>query len=126
MTYTVEAEGICKSFSGHAVLDDVDLAVEAGSVLALLGPNGAGKTTMVRILATLVRPDAGTAVIAGHDLLTDPEGVKRSISLTGQFAAVDDVLTGRENLEMMGQLHHLPKKEVRSRTDELLAAFDLV
>ena len=101
MTYTVEAEGICKSFSGHAVLDHVDLAVETGSVLALLGPNGAGKTTMVRILATLMRPDAGTATIAGHDLLTDPVGVKRSISLTGQYAAVDEKLTGRENLEMM-------------------------
>ena len=85
MTYTVEAEGICKSFGGHPVLDHVDLAVETGSVLALLGPNGAGKTTMVRILATLMRPDAGTATIAGHDLLADPVGVKRSISLTGQY-----------------------------------------
>ena len=97
------AEGMCKSFGGHTVLDQVDLAVGTGSVLALLGPNGAGKTTMVRILATLMRPDAGTATIAGHDLLTDPVGVKRSISLTGQYAAVDEKLTGRENLEMMAQ-----------------------
>jgi ABC-2 type transport system ATP-binding protein len=81
---------------------------------------------MVRILATLVRPDAGTATIAGHDLLTDPIGVKRSVSLTGQYAAVDDVLTGRENLEMMAQLLHLPRRAARTRTDELLAEFDLV
>jgi ABC-2 type transport system ATP-binding protein len=126
MPYTVNANGITKSFGSHLVLDRVDLAIQQGTVFALLGPNGAGKTTMVRILATLVRPDAGTAVIAGHDLLTDPVGVKRSISLTGQFAAVDDVLSGGENLEMMAQLHHLPKREVRSRTEELLAAFDLV
>src|ERR1700727_1358573 len=103
MTYTVAARGITKRFGRHSVLDSVDLTVEAGSVLALLGPNGAGKTTMVRILATLMSPDAGTATIAGHDLRTDPGGVKQSISLTGQFAAVDEKLTGRENLEMMGQ-----------------------
>jgi ABC-2 type transport system ATP-binding protein len=126
MTYTVIATGICKTFGDHVVLDRVDLAVETGSVLALLGPNGAGKTTMVRILATLVRPDAGNAMIAGHDLRSDPMGVKRSISLTGQHAAVDDVLTGQENLEMMAQLLHLPRRAVRERTDELLAEFDLV
>src|SRR3984885_12702983 len=104
MSYTVEAKGICKSFSGHLVLDHVDLAVETGSVLALLGPNGAGKTTMVKILATLMRPDEGTATVAGHDLLTDPVGVKQSFSLTGQYAAVDEKLTGRENLEMLAEL----------------------
>src|ERR1700722_13598193 len=109
MVYTVEATGLCKSFGPHLVLDHVDVAVEPGRVVALLGPNGAGKTTLVRILATLVRPDAGAATIAGHDLLADPVGVKRSISLTGQFAAVDDVLTGRENLAMMAQLRHLPR-----------------
>jgi ABC-2 type transport system ATP-binding protein len=125
MTYTVEAFGITKSFGSHLAVDRVDLAIEAGSVLALLGPNGAGKTTMVRILATLVRPDAGTATVAGHDLLADPAGVKASISLTGQFAAVDDLLTGRENLEMMAQLRHLPRRAVTARVDELLAAFDL-
>ena len=126
MTYTVVASGICKTFGDQVVLDHVDLAVETGSVLALLGPNGAGKTTMVRILATLVRPDAGTAMIAGHDLRSDPIGVKRSISLTGQHAAVDEVLTGQENLEMMAQLLHLPRRAVQARTAELLAEFDLV
>jgi ABC-2 type transport system ATP-binding protein len=126
MTYTVVATGICKSFGSQVVLDQVDLNVETGSVLALLGPNGAGKTTMVRVLATLVKPDAGTATIAGHDLRTDPIGVKRSISLTGQHAAVDDVLTGEENLEMMAQLRHLPRRAVRSRTAELLAEFGLL
>src|SRR5262245_1331830 len=108
MTYTVEAQGITKSFGDHLALDRVDLAIEGGSVLALLGPNGAGKTTMVRVLATLTRPDAGSATVAGHDLLADPLGVKRSISLTGQFAAVDDVLTGRENLDLMARLRRLP------------------
>jgi ABC-2 type transport system ATP-binding protein len=125
MTYTVEVEGLCKSLGGHAVLDHVDLAVETGSVLALLGPNGAGKTTVVRILATLMRPDAGTATIAGRDLRTDPVGVKRSISLTGQYAAVDEMLTGRENLEMMARLLRLPRRAARARAGELLAEFDL-
>ena len=126
MAYTVITQGICKSFGDQVVLDHVDLALETGSVLALLGPNGAGKTTVVRILATLVRPDAGTATIAGHDLISDPVGVKRSISLTGQYAAVDDVLTGRENLEMMGQLLRLPRREARIRAAALLSEFDLV
>jgi ABC-2 type transport system ATP-binding protein len=126
MAYTVVAEGLTKTFGDHRVLDGVDLAIEAGSVFALLGPNGAGKTTTVRILATLVRPDAGTAAIAGHDLLSDPLGVRRVISLTGQYAAVDEVLTGRENLEMMGQLLHLPRPMVRRRSDELLRQFELV
>ena len=126
MSYTVNATGICKSFGGQRVLDQVDLAVETGSVLALLGPNGAGKTTMVRILATLLRPDAGTATVAGHDLLADPVAVKRSISLTGQYAAVDDMLTGQENLEMMAQLRHLPRRGVRARAAQLLADFGLL
>jgi ABC-2 type transport system ATP-binding protein len=126
MAYTVVAEGISKSFGGERVLDQIDLGVEAGSVLALLGPNGAGKTTMIRILATLIRPDAGTATVAGHDLRSDPIGVKRSISLTGQHSAVDDVLTGRENLEMMAQLLHLPWRPAAQRARDLLAEFDLV
>ena len=125
MTYTVKAEGICKAFGGTQVLDGVDLAVETGTVLALLGPNGAGKSTLVRILATLVKPDAGTAVVNGHDLRADPVGVRRSISLTGQYAAVDEVLTGWENLLMMGRLQHLPRAAARQRAEELLAAFDL-
>jgi len=126
MRYTVNASGIRKSFGSHLVLDDVDLAIETGAIFALLGPNGAGKTTMVRILATLIRPDAGTAVIAGHDLRTDPAGVKRSISLTGQYAAVDDLLTGQENLEMMAELRRLPRNPARVRARELLAAFGLL
>src|SRR6202050_1817764 len=108
MTYTVNAVGICKAFRGKTVLDGVDLAVPAGRMVALLGPNGAGKTTLIRILATLLRPDAGTATVAGHDLLADPRGVRRSISLTGQYAAVDDMLTGEENLRMMARTRHLP------------------
>jgi ABC-2 type transport system ATP-binding protein len=125
MPYTVNASGITKSFGRHRALDHVDLAIDTGSVFALLGPNGAGKTTMVRILATLVRPDRGTAVVAGHDLLADPVGVRRSISLTGQYAAIDDRLTGQENLEMMARLLHLSRRAARGRAAELLAAFDL-
>jgi ABC-2 type transport system ATP-binding protein len=126
MPYTVEATGICKSFGGHTVLNHVDLAVPTGSVFALLGANGAGKSTLVRVLATLVQPDAGAATIAGHDLLADPMGVKAAISLTGQHVAIDDVLTGFENLEMMGRLRHLSSTAARIRADELLAEFDLV
>ncbi len=126
MTYTVEAIGLCKSFSGEVVLDDVDLAIARGSVLALLGPNGAGKTTLVRILATLVRPDAGSATVAGHDLLADPTEVKRAISLTGQFTAVDEVLTGRENLEMIALLRRVPRRNVTATITELLERFELV
>jgi ABC-2 type transport system ATP-binding protein len=125
MTYTVTASGIRKAFGGKPVLDGVDLAVETGSIFALLGPNGAGKTTLVRILATLVRPDAGTATVAGHDLLADPVGVRRSISLTGQYAAVDDMLTGEENLRMMARLLHLSPPTAKARAAELLAGFGL-
>jgi ABC-2 type transport system ATP-binding protein len=125
MRYTVNAEGISKTFGDKLVLDRVDLAVETGSIFALLGPNGAGKTTLVRILATLVRPDAGTATVAGHDLLADPVGVRRSISLTGQYAAVDDMLTGAENLRMMARLLHLTPREARARSAELLMGFGL-
>ena len=125
MTYTVKAAGLRKAFRGKTVLDGVDLAVPAGRIAALLGPNGAGKTTLIRILATLLRPDAGTATVAGHDLLADPAGVRRSISLTGQYAAVDDMLTGEENLRMMARLRHLPARAARGRAAELLAAFEL-
>ena len=126
MAYTVKAFGITKSFGSHLVLDQVDLAVERGSVFALLGPNGAGKTTMVRILATLVRPDAGTASVAGHDLVTDPIGVKRSISLTGQFAAVDDLLSGRGEPRDDGPAPPpSTTRAARARATELLATFDL-
>ncbi|HEY0280202.1 MAG TPA: ATP-binding cassette domain-containing protein [Solirubrobacterales bacterium] len=125
MTYTVEASDIAKSFGEHRALDGVDLRIEAGSVFGLLGPNGAGKTTMVRVLATLTRPDSGSATVAGCDLLADPMGVKRAISLTGQFAAVDDVLTGRENLDLIARLRRLPGRAARARTAELLDTFDL-
>ncbi len=125
MTYTVTAEGLCKSYGDHLVLDQLDLAIETGSVLALLGPNGAGKSTLVRILATLVAPDAGAAIVAGHDLATEPRAVQRAISLTGQFAAVDELLTGRENLELMARLRRIAPRAVRQRVGELLAEFDL-
>jgi ABC-2 type transport system ATP-binding protein len=125
MTYTVNATGIRKAFRDKTVLDGVDLAVKDGQIFALLGPNGAGKTTLIRILATLLRPDAGTATVAGHDLLADPVGVRRSISLTGQYAAVDDMLTGEENLRMMARLRHLPPRTARDRAAQLLAGFGL-
>ncbi len=125
MPYTVISRGITKSFGGRLVLDGVDLDIETGSVLALLGPNGAGKTTLVRILATLSRPDAGSATVAGHDLLAEPTAVKRQVSLTGQDTALDEVLTGRENLEMMGRLLHLSRARARRRAAELLAEFEL-
>ena len=125
MAYTVSVSGLRKAYGENVVLDGIDLSVPRGSVFALLGPNGAGKTTTVNILATLVRPDAGTATVAGHDLVTDPDGVRRSISLTGQFAAVDDILTAEENLLMMARLLRLNPKAARARTRELLAEFDL-
>jgi ABC-2 type transport system ATP-binding protein len=123
--YTVNAVGIRKAFRGKTALDGVDLAVAPGQIVALLGPNGAGKTTLIRILATLLRPDAGTATVAGHDLLADPAGVRGAISLTGQYAAVDDMLTGEENLRMMARLRHLPPRAAKDRAAYLLRQFDL-
>ena len=125
MPYTVNATGLSKAYGQKKVLDEVDLAVPAGQIFALLGPNGAGTTTLIRILATLLRPDAGTATVAGHDLLADPVGVRRAISLTGQYAAVDDMLTGEENLRMMARLRHLGPREARDRAARLLTEFDL-
>ncbi|WP_147916317.1 ATP-binding cassette domain-containing protein [Ruania zhangjianzhongii] len=125
MNVAIEVSGLRKSFGAVEVLSGIDLRVERGSVHALLGPNGAGKTTLVTILATLVRPDAGTASIAGTDLLTDPAGVRRRIALTGQSAAVDDVLTAEENLRMMAGLQGLRGRAARIRTRELLDRFDL-
>jgi ABC-2 type transport system ATP-binding protein len=125
MSYTVNAEGLTKAYGQKKVLDEVDLAVPAGQIFALLGPNGAGKTTLIRILATLLRPDAGTATVAGRDLLADPAGVRRAISLTGQYAAVDDMLTGEENLRMMARLRHLGPRAARDRAARLLTEFDL-
>jgi len=122
----VVVTGIRKSFGETAVLDGVDLTVIEGTILALLGPNGAGKTTLVRILSTLVPPDSGHAQVAGHDVAEDPDGVRASIGVTGQFSAVDDLLTGKENLQLMADLNHLGRVAGRARVDDLLARFDLV
>ncbi|MCX5044953.1 ATP-binding cassette domain-containing protein [Aldersonia sp. NBC_00410] len=121
----IVANGLRKSFGDNTVLDGVDLEVEAGTVFALLGPNGAGKTTSVHILSTLIRSDAGTIRVAGCDLDTDPDGVRAAIAVTGQFAAVDGLLTGRENLELMADLYHLDRTVGRQRIAELLRRFDL-
>jgi ABC-2 type transport system ATP-binding protein len=122
----VTASGLRKSFGSTVALDGVDLRVEQGSVFALLGPNGAGKTTTIQILATLLRPDAGMATVAGHDVLREPMAVRGVISLTGQYAAVDKAQTGRESLVMVGRLMHLGRARARSRAMELLERFDLV
>lgn len=121
----VRAEGLVKHYGKVRALDGVDLEVPEGTVLGLLGPNGAGKTTTVRILATLLRPDAGTAQVAGHDVLRKPDAVRRAIGLTGQYAAVDEYLTGRENIAMVGGLYHLRPGYVRERAAELLERFRL-
>ncbi|GFG54678.1 daunorubicin/doxorubicin resistance ABC transporter ATP-binding protein DrrA [Mycolicibacterium agri] len=122
----VVVEGIRKTFGSVVALHDISFEVAHGEVLGLLGPNGAGKTTMVDILATLSRPDRGRAQVAGHDVMSDPEGVRRSIMLTGQQVSLDDMLTGRENLQMFGRLQGLRKKAARARAEELLHQFDLV
>jgi ABC-2 type transport system ATP-binding protein len=121
----VRAEGLVKTFGQTRALDGVDLAIPAGKVLGLLGPNGAGKTTMVRILTTLLRPDAGRAWVAGHDVLTDPEAVRRNIGLSGQYAAVDENLTGFENLYMVGRFYGFSRANASARSRELLASFNL-
>ncbi|HEY9264868.1 MAG TPA: ATP-binding cassette domain-containing protein [Mycobacterium sp.] len=118
--------GIKKSFGDVAALRDVSFEVERGEVLGLLGPNGAGKTTTVNILSTLITPDSGRALIAGHDVVSDPAGVRRSLMLTGQHVALDELLTGRENLLMFGRLQGLKKKVAKQRAQELLEQFDLV
>ncbi len=129
MSAAIEAEGLVKVYrSGKTevrALDGVDLEVQEGTVLGLLGPNGAGKTTAVRILATLLHPNAGSASVAGIDVLREPQAVRRVIGLSGQYAAVDENLTGRENLRLFGRLYQLGTEETRRRADELLARFDL-
>lgn len=125
MDEMIRARGLLKRYGARTVLDGIDLAVPAGSVTALLGPNGAGKTTMVHILSTLVRPDGGTAWIGGHDVVRDADGVRALIGLTGQFAAVDGLLTGEENLLLMARLRHLGSREARHRVRALLERFDL-
>jgi ABC-2 type transport system ATP-binding protein len=124
--YAINVENLHKSFGKLKVLEGVDLQVNRGTIVALLGPNGAGKTTTVRILATLLRPDSGTATIEGYDVVKDADEVRSLIGLTGQYAAVDEYLTGRENLRMMGRLYHLSKADTVRRGEELLEQFDLV
>jgi len=126
MTSAITATGLRKAYGKQTVLDGIDLDVAAGTVFALLGPNGAGKTTTVHILSTLVAPDGGTVTVAGHDLARDPDGVRGAIGLTGQFAAVDGLLTGEENLRLMADLRHLGRQGGRRRVAELLERFDLV
>jgi ABC-2 type transport system ATP-binding protein len=124
-SYAIEAAGLVKVFGQTRALDGLDLQVGAGAILGMLGPNGAGKTTTVRVLTTLLRPDQGTARVAGCDVRTEAVQVRREIGLTGQYAALDESLTGRANLIMVGQLCRLPKKQARQRADELLGEFDL-
>ncbi|MFI1224664.1 MULTISPECIES: ATP-binding cassette domain-containing protein [unclassified Streptomyces] len=125
MDAAIEAEGICKRYGDHEVLKGVDLSVPAGTVLGVLGPNGAGKTTMVRILATLLPADGGQAKVAGFDVRQHPLDVRRKIGLAGQYAAVDERLTGRENLILIGRLYRLGRKNAKVRAAELLERFDL-
>ncbi|MDK1472649.1 ATP-binding cassette domain-containing protein [Streptomyces sp. 549] len=125
MPGAIYAEGLVKTFGEVRALDGVDLDVPEGTVLGLLGPNGAGKTTAVRVLTTLLVPDSGRAVVAGLDVLKQPNEVRRSIGLSGQFAAVDEYLTGRENLQMVGQLYQLSARDAKRRAGELLERFHL-
>jgi ABC-2 type transport system ATP-binding protein len=121
----ISAVGLAKSYGDKAVLEGIDLHIPEGTVFALLGPNGAGKTTTVQILSTLIGADAGRVHVAGHDITREADAVRRAIGVTGQFAAVDNLLTARENLILMADLHHLGRVEGRRRADELLARFDL-
>src|SRR5262245_38811279 len=124
-TPAIEADGLVKTYGGRRVLAGVDLRVERGEVFALLGQNGAGKTTTVRILSTLTRPDGGRARICGRDAAADRHEVRRRISLTGQYVALDELLTGEENLRLIARLRRLGPREARARTAELLARFGL-
>ncbi|GAA2429839.1 ATP-binding cassette domain-containing protein [Streptomyces macrosporus] len=122
----VSATGLRKAYGDKTVLDGIDLHIPTGSIFALLGPNGAGKTTTVKILSTLVTADGGQARVAGHDIATDPQAVRAAIGVTGQFSAVDGLITGEENMLLMADLHHLSRREGRRVTAELLERFDLV
>ncbi|MGP3943444.1 MULTISPECIES: ATP-binding cassette domain-containing protein [Streptomyces] len=122
----IAANGLRKSYGDKVVLDGIDLAVPAGTVFSLLGPNGAGKTTAVKILSTLISADGGELRVAGHDLAADPQAVRAAIGVTGQFSAVDGLITGEENMLLMADLHHLPRREGRRVATELLERFDLV
>jgi ABC-2 type transport system ATP-binding protein len=121
----ITATGLRRSYGDHEVLKGVDLVVQRGTVFSLLGANGAGKTTMVKILSTLIRADAGSASVAGHDVLRDPDAVRQAIGVTGQFSAVDNLMTGRENLKLMADLHHLGRAEGRQKIERLLEQFDI-
>ena len=121
----IEAEGLVRTFGKVKALDGIDLAVQEGTVFGLLGPNGAGKTTAIRILSTLLKPHAGWATVGGFNVLTEPAEVRRRIGLTGQYAAVDEMLSGEENLYMIGRLLGMSPRNARSRSRELLASFDL-
>jgi ABC-2 type transport system ATP-binding protein len=123
--HPIHAEGLVKMFGRTRALDGLDLHVAEGSLLALLGPNGAGKTTAVRILTTLLKPDAGRATVAGFDVVKEPDRIKSHIGLAGQTVAIDEYLTGRENLEMIGRLYHLAPRDARNRAEELLEQFEL-
>ncbi|MDT0342351.1 ATP-binding cassette domain-containing protein [Streptomyces litchfieldiae] len=125
MPGAIYAEGLVKTFGDVRALDGVDIDVPEGTVLGLLGPNGAGKTTTVRVLTTLIQPDSGRAEVAGLDVVKHPNEVRRSIGLSGQFAAVDEYLTGRENLQMVGQLYQLSARDAKKRAAELLERFNL-
>ena len=122
---TVTAEGLVKTYKEVRALDGIDLEIPEGTVLGLLGPNGAGKTTCVRVLTTLLIPDAGRASVAGIDVLREPQKVRERIGVSGQYAAVDENLTGYENLEMIGRLYHLGRRPAKARSRELLDQFDL-
>jgi ABC-2 type transport system ATP-binding protein len=124
-TQAIMAAGVRKSFGDKVVLDGIDLTVAEGTIFSLLGPNGAGKTTMVQILSTLIPADSGRLAVAGHDVVRDPDRVRAAIGVTGQFSAVDDLLTGEENLRLMADLHHLGRTDGRRRVTELLGRFDL-
>ncbi|MFF8966554.1 ATP-binding cassette domain-containing protein [Streptomyces globisporus] len=125
-TQAISATGLRKSYGDKAVLDGIDLSVPQGTVFSLLGPNGAGKTTAVKILSTLITADAGELSVGGHDLAADPQAVRAAIGVTGQFSAVDGLITGEENMLLMADLHHLSKREGRRVAAELLERFDLV
>ncbi|GGU26855.1 ATP-binding cassette domain-containing protein [Lentzea flava] len=122
----ITATGLRRSYGDHVVLKGVDLNVQRGTVFSLLGANGAGKTTTVKILSTLIRADGGSASVAGHDVASDPDAVRAAIGVTGQFSAVDNLLTGRENLKLMADLHHLGRVEGRRKVELLLEQFDIV
>jgi ABC-2 type transport system ATP-binding protein len=126
MKSAIAATGMRKSYGDNLVLDGIDLEVAEGTIFSLLGPNGAGKTTMVQILSTLIGADRGEIRVAGHDLAADPDAVRAAIGVTGQYSAVDRLLTGEENLLLMADLHHLGRREGRRRAAELLERFDLV